>query len=175
MHKQPLPFTVDISQPTLDEQHRRLARIRWPDELAGTGWGWDYGVPWPSCATLWRIGASASTGVRRSERSIASATFTPMWMGWSSMLSMNVAGSEVLNPHLSRRLTQYLLRVGQGHPPAHGSRPPRRRPHRRLRRRRPFPSRLWTLYSVSAPGPVERRVLTATGCRGTWRNSSARY
>ena len=37
------PFTIDIPQADLDDLRDRLARTRWPDELAGVGWA--YGVP----------------------------------------------------------------------------------------------------------------------------------
>lgn len=37
------PFRIDIPQDTIDDLRDRLARTRWPDELAGVGW--DYGVP----------------------------------------------------------------------------------------------------------------------------------
>ncbi|MET8413962.1 epoxide hydrolase N-terminal domain-containing protein, partial [Streptomyces sp. NPDC005195] len=37
------PFTVDFPQSDLDDLHRRLDHIRWPDELPGVGWA--YGVP----------------------------------------------------------------------------------------------------------------------------------
>jgi epoxide hydrolase len=37
------PFTIDIPQAELDDLNERLARTRWPDELAGVGWS--YGVP----------------------------------------------------------------------------------------------------------------------------------
>src|SRR5262245_26870730 len=37
------PFRVDIPQDDLDDLRARLERVRWPDELAGAGWG--YGVP----------------------------------------------------------------------------------------------------------------------------------
>lgn len=36
------PFTVDISQQTLDDLHERLGRTRWPDEVQNAGW--DYGT-----------------------------------------------------------------------------------------------------------------------------------
>ncbi len=35
-------FTIAIAQSTLDDLRARLARTRWPDELAGAGW--DYGT-----------------------------------------------------------------------------------------------------------------------------------
>ena len=35
------PFTVQIPQSVLDDLSDRLARTRWPDEVAGAGW--DYG------------------------------------------------------------------------------------------------------------------------------------
>ena len=37
------PYRVQIDQADLDDLQARLARVRWPDELAGAGW--DYGVP----------------------------------------------------------------------------------------------------------------------------------
>jgi hypothetical protein len=37
------PYRVEIDQADLDDLQARLARIRWPDELADTGW--EYGVP----------------------------------------------------------------------------------------------------------------------------------
>jgi len=36
------PFTIAISQATLDDLHVRLALTRWPDEVEGAGW--DYGT-----------------------------------------------------------------------------------------------------------------------------------
>ena len=36
------PFTVSIPQATLDDLRDRLARTRWPDEIAGMGW--EYGT-----------------------------------------------------------------------------------------------------------------------------------
>jgi pimeloyl-ACP methyl ester carboxylesterase len=39
---QPTPFTVNIPQATLADLHDRLARTRWTDAVAGSGWG--YGV-----------------------------------------------------------------------------------------------------------------------------------
>jgi microsomal epoxide hydrolase len=35
-------FTINISQATLDDLHKRLAHTRWPDEVEGAGW--DYGT-----------------------------------------------------------------------------------------------------------------------------------
>ncbi|MFJ9426235.1 epoxide hydrolase family protein [Streptomyces sp. NPDC101249] len=37
------PFRIDVPQRDLDDLHDRLDRVRWPDELPGTGWS--YGVP----------------------------------------------------------------------------------------------------------------------------------
>ncbi|RSM46048.1 epoxide hydrolase [Amycolatopsis balhimycina DSM 5908] len=37
------PFRIDIPQADLDDLHDRLARTRWPGEVAGAGW--DYGFP----------------------------------------------------------------------------------------------------------------------------------
>jgi pimeloyl-ACP methyl ester carboxylesterase len=37
------PFRIDIPQQQLDDLHWRLDATRWPDELAGVGWG--YGIP----------------------------------------------------------------------------------------------------------------------------------
>ena len=37
------PYVVQIPQHDLDDLATRLQRVRWPDELEGTGWG--YGVP----------------------------------------------------------------------------------------------------------------------------------
>jgi microsomal epoxide hydrolase len=34
----PRPFTVHVPDETLADLHDRLTRIRWPDEIAGTGW-----------------------------------------------------------------------------------------------------------------------------------------
>ncbi|WP_345633997.1 epoxide hydrolase family protein [Rugosimonospora acidiphila] len=51
------PFRIEIPQEDLDELNRRLAGIRWPDELPGSGW--DYGVPLSrvrQLADYWRDG-----------------------------------------------------------------------------------------------------------------------
>ena len=40
MHIQ--PFTINIAQSVIDDLRERLARTRWPDEIAGAGW--DYGT-----------------------------------------------------------------------------------------------------------------------------------
>jgi pimeloyl-ACP methyl ester carboxylesterase len=37
------PFRIDIPQEQLDDLRHRLATVRWPDELPGTGW--DHGTP----------------------------------------------------------------------------------------------------------------------------------
>ncbi|MFF2367417.1 epoxide hydrolase family protein [Streptomyces sp. NPDC058122] len=37
------PFRIDFPQSDLDDLHRRLDTVRWPDELPGVGWA--YGVP----------------------------------------------------------------------------------------------------------------------------------
>lgn len=37
------PYRLDIPQADLDDLHHRLDRVRWPDEIPGTGW--QYGVP----------------------------------------------------------------------------------------------------------------------------------
>jgi hypothetical protein len=37
------PFRIDIPRDTIDDLRDRLARTRWPDELANVRW--DYGVP----------------------------------------------------------------------------------------------------------------------------------
>jgi len=37
------PFRIDIAQEQIDDLHRRLEGVRWPDELPGTGW--ERGVP----------------------------------------------------------------------------------------------------------------------------------
>ncbi|WP_405085399.1 epoxide hydrolase N-terminal domain-containing protein [Microbispora sp. NBC_01389] len=37
------PFRIDIPQADLDDLADRLARTRWPDEIAGAGW--NYGFP----------------------------------------------------------------------------------------------------------------------------------
>jgi pimeloyl-ACP methyl ester carboxylesterase len=37
------PFRIDVPQADLDDLHDRLARTRWPNEVAGAGW--DYGFP----------------------------------------------------------------------------------------------------------------------------------
>jgi microsomal epoxide hydrolase len=37
------PFRIDIPQADLDDLRARLARTRWPDQLADVGW--DYGIP----------------------------------------------------------------------------------------------------------------------------------
>lgn len=36
------PYTIDIPQEVLDDLRERLARVRWPDEIPGSGW--DYGT-----------------------------------------------------------------------------------------------------------------------------------
>src|SRR5687767_7957953 len=36
------PFTIHVPQTVLDDLHNRLARTRWPREVAGAGW--DYGT-----------------------------------------------------------------------------------------------------------------------------------
>ena len=38
----PEPFTIDVPGEVLDDLHRRLNNVRWPDEIHGGGW--DYGV-----------------------------------------------------------------------------------------------------------------------------------
>jgi epoxide hydrolase len=51
------PFRVEIPQADLDDLHDRLARTRWPDELAGVGWS--RGVPLgylKELAGYWRDG-----------------------------------------------------------------------------------------------------------------------
>ncbi|HET9008433.1 MAG TPA: epoxide hydrolase [Actinomycetes bacterium] len=51
------PFRVEIPQADLDDLHDRLARTRWPDELAGVGWS--RGVPLgylQDLAGYWRDG-----------------------------------------------------------------------------------------------------------------------
>ncbi|HYJ71530.1 MAG TPA: epoxide hydrolase, partial [Actinomycetota bacterium] len=51
------PFRVEIPQADLDDLHDRLARTRWPDELAGVGWS--RGVPLgylQELAGYWRDG-----------------------------------------------------------------------------------------------------------------------
>src|ERR1700730_2736742 len=51
------PFRVDIPQADLDDLRDRLARSRWPDQLAGGGW--DYGIPLEyvrQLAEYWRTG-----------------------------------------------------------------------------------------------------------------------
>src|ERR1051325_2824633 len=35
------PFTVEVSEAALEDLRQRLARTRWPDEIAGAGW--EYG------------------------------------------------------------------------------------------------------------------------------------
>jgi epoxide hydrolase len=37
------PFRIEVAQEQLDDLHDRLARTRWPDEIAGAGWR--YGIP----------------------------------------------------------------------------------------------------------------------------------
>jgi pimeloyl-ACP methyl ester carboxylesterase len=49
------PFRVEIPQADLDDLHRRLDRVRWPDELPGVGW--DLGIPLErvrELASYWR-------------------------------------------------------------------------------------------------------------------------
>jgi pimeloyl-ACP methyl ester carboxylesterase len=51
------PFRIDIPQADLDDLHDRIARTRWPDELAGVGW--ERGVPLgylKELAEYWRTG-----------------------------------------------------------------------------------------------------------------------
>ncbi|MGD0065587.1 MAG: epoxide hydrolase family protein [Streptosporangiaceae bacterium] len=51
------PFRIDIAQADLDDLRDRLARTRWPDQLAGVGW--DYGIPLDyvrELAEYWRTG-----------------------------------------------------------------------------------------------------------------------
>jgi pimeloyl-ACP methyl ester carboxylesterase len=51
------PFRIEIPQPDLDDLRDRLARTRWPDELAGVGWS--RGVPLgylKELAIYWRDG-----------------------------------------------------------------------------------------------------------------------
>jgi pimeloyl-ACP methyl ester carboxylesterase len=50
-------FRIDIAQADLDDLRDRLARTRWPDQLAGVGW--DYGIPLDyvrELAEYWRTG-----------------------------------------------------------------------------------------------------------------------
>jgi pimeloyl-ACP methyl ester carboxylesterase len=44
------PFQVHVLQPVLDDLRERLARTRWPDEVAGAGW--DYGASLASMQDL---------------------------------------------------------------------------------------------------------------------------
>ncbi|MGH9176508.1 MAG: epoxide hydrolase family protein, partial [Vicinamibacterales bacterium] len=49
------PFTIDVSQPELDDLHRRLEFTRWPDAMDDAGW--DYGTDraWlRNLVTWWR-------------------------------------------------------------------------------------------------------------------------
>jgi epoxide hydrolase len=51
------PFRIDFPQTDLDDLGARLARTRWPDQLAGVGW--DYGIPLDyvrELAEYWRTG-----------------------------------------------------------------------------------------------------------------------
>jgi len=51
------PFRIDVPQADLDDLRERLARTRWPNELAGAGW--DYGFPLARLRELaehWRTG-----------------------------------------------------------------------------------------------------------------------
>ena len=51
------PFRIDVPQADLDDLRERLARTRWPNELAGAGW--DYGFPLArlrELAEYWRTG-----------------------------------------------------------------------------------------------------------------------
>jgi pimeloyl-ACP methyl ester carboxylesterase len=51
------PFRIDIPQAALDDLSDRLARTRWPAELAGDGW--EYGIPQRELTALvdyWRTG-----------------------------------------------------------------------------------------------------------------------
>src|SRR5437588_9544855 len=36
------PFTIQVAEETLVDLRQRLERVRWPDQLPGTGW--DYGT-----------------------------------------------------------------------------------------------------------------------------------
>ena len=51
------PFRIDVPQADVDDLRARLARTRWPDQLAGVGW--DYGIPLDyvrELAEYWRAG-----------------------------------------------------------------------------------------------------------------------
>jgi microsomal epoxide hydrolase len=51
------PFRIEIPQADLDDLRARLARTRWPDQLADVGW--DYGIPLDylrELAEYWRTG-----------------------------------------------------------------------------------------------------------------------
>jgi epoxide hydrolase len=51
------PFVIDIPQADVDDLRARLARTRWPDQLAGVGW--EYGIPLDyvrDLAEYWRTG-----------------------------------------------------------------------------------------------------------------------
>src|SRR5918992_1096007 len=52
-----MPFEVRVTEEVLADLRERLARTRWPDEVAGAGW--DYGVPLGYLRQLvehWRTG-----------------------------------------------------------------------------------------------------------------------
>ena len=56
-HSEIRPFGIEIRQADLDDLRDRLARTRWPDQLAGVGW--DYGIPLDyvrELAEYWRTG-----------------------------------------------------------------------------------------------------------------------
>ncbi len=50
------PYRIDVPQPVLDDLQARLARTRWPGQLADAGW--DYGAHLASIRELcdyWRM------------------------------------------------------------------------------------------------------------------------
>jgi epoxide hydrolase len=55
--REPIPFKIDVDESELEDLHRRLQSVRWPDELAGAGW--DYGTEQAALRELvdrWRDG-----------------------------------------------------------------------------------------------------------------------
>ncbi len=71
----PEPFRLHVSDEVLDDLRSRLARTRWPDEIAGSGWayGTNLGLPAPARGALARRLRLARAGgqaqrVRRSSR-----------------------------------------------------------------------------------------------------------
>jgi hypothetical protein len=65
-----MPFEVRVTEEVLDDLRERLARTRWPDEVAGAGW--DYGTNLAYLRELvgsWEAGFDLPTSARRSTAS----------------------------------------------------------------------------------------------------------